>query len=293
MFPEIHERAYERQHLQLSDNTRWVSDNNADNTSPAGSSRPGVEEATSCRSSYRDTRSIDDLNAEWQRLAEGDQSRVAGWGGDPSPPSRVARIWPMCWTRSAPTRTRCSAALVALVLDGDILAGRVVLQTMLGKVVRLAQAHPGVAVDDFVSALWCRIRSYPLTRRPRRIAANLAWDTRKDVLGGWPTRRLEVSAGSWSESTWEHVLHRRTDSELLDHNGFAACRDAGRVIATARVIGVIDQATAALLHTVYIDGASGQYAALRHHTTPAMVRYRCSWALRRMARSAAAIAEAA
>ena len=65
------------------------------------------------------------------------------------------------------------------------------------------------------------------------------------------------------------------------------------MIATARVIGVIDQATAALLQTVYLDGATGRYAALRHHTTPAMVRYRCSLALRRMARSAAAIAEAA
>ncbi len=235
---------------------------------------------------------IDGLNAEWQRLVEGDQSRVAGWAATRPALSRCTDLADVLDEICADPDP-VLGALVALVLDGDTLAGRVVLQTMLGKVVRLSQANPGVAVDDFVSALWCRIRSYPLTRRPRRIAANLAWDTRKDVLGRLSTRRLEVSAGSWSESTWEHVLHRRTDSEVLDHNGFAACRDAGRVIATARVIGVIDQATAALLHTVYVDGASGRYAALRHHTTPAMVRYRCSWALRRMARSAAAIAEAA
>ena len=235
---------------------------------------------------------IDELNAEWQQLVEGDQSRVTEWAATRPALSRCTDLSDVLGEIGADP-DRALAALVALALNGDSLAGRVVLQTMLGKMVRLAQAHPDVGVDDFVSALWCRIRSYPLTRRPKRIAANLAWDSRKDVLAGLPTRRFEISAGSWSESTWEHVLHQRTASELLDHNDFAARLDADRVIATARVIGVIDQATAALLHTVYIEGASGRYAALRHQTTPAMVRYRCSSALRRMARSAAAITEAA
>ena len=142
-------------------------------------------------------------------------------GGDPSRPRGLHGSGRTCWTRSArdPDPVLGRSAWPS-PWTATSLAGRVVLQTMLGKVVRLAQAHPDVAVDDFVSALWCRIRTYPLTRRPRRIAANLALDTRKDALGrlAHPPVRDEcrILVGVRPGSS---VLHRRADSEVLDHNG--------------------------------------------------------------------------
>ena len=65
--------------------------------------------------------------------------------------------------------------------------------------------------------------------------------------------------------------------------------EARRVLEAARAIGLIDAATTSVLQTVYLDGATSQAAALWHDITPAMVRYRCSQALRRMAQHAAAI----
>ena len=64
---------------------------------------------------------------------------------------------------------------------GDRLAARVVLQALLPKVVRMASVDRAAEVDDYVAAMWCEIASYPLARRPRSVAANLALDTLKAV----------------------------------------------------------------------------------------------------------------
>ncbi len=77
-------------------------------------------------------------------------------------------------------------ALLELAQDGDRLAGRVVLQAMLGRAVRVASSivrRPDVAGDRdeaqavAVAALWQAISTYRLAARPRRVAANLALDT--------------------------------------------------------------------------------------------------------------------
>ena len=64
------------------------------------------------------------------------------------------------------------AALLAEVSIGDQLAGRVVLQALIGRMVRMAQRDPRSSVDDYLALLWCVINNYPLQRRPVRIAAN-------------------------------------------------------------------------------------------------------------------------
>jgi len=56
-----------------------------------------------------------------------------------------------------------------------------VLQTLIGRMVRMAQRDPRSTIEDYVAALWCMINSYPRSRRPVRIAANLSTDTLKAV----------------------------------------------------------------------------------------------------------------
>ena len=73
------------------------------------------------------------------------------------------------------------AALLTEVSIGDQLAGRVVLQALIGRMVRMAQRDPRASIDDYLAWLWCVINSYPLQRRPVRIAANLSMDTLKAV----------------------------------------------------------------------------------------------------------------
>jgi hypothetical protein len=72
-------------------------------------------------------------------------------------------------------------ALLTEVSKGNQLAGRVILQALLGRIVRMATRDPWAGVDDYVAALWCRIQTYPFTSRPTRIAANLSMDTLKTV----------------------------------------------------------------------------------------------------------------
>jgi hypothetical protein len=73
------------------------------------------------------------------------------------------------------------AALLTEVASGDQLAGRVVLQSLIGRMVRMAEREPHDGIDDYIARLWCVINSYPLSRRPVWIAANLSMDTVKAV----------------------------------------------------------------------------------------------------------------
>jgi hypothetical protein len=53
-------------------------------------------------------------------------------------------------------------ALLTEVSAGDQLAGRVVLQAMLGRMARMAQRDPRSSLDDYLARLCCVINSYPL-----------------------------------------------------------------------------------------------------------------------------------
>ena len=173
-------------------------------------------------------------------------------------------------------------ALLTEVSTGDQLAGRVVLQALLGRIVRMSSRDPAAGVDDYVAALWCQIQSYPLASRPVRIAANLSMDTLKAVHGErrW-LRQGEVTPWPpevfWDERHWAGVgraMDGGHDSELLSAAG---------VLQAGRNRALIDDATHALLVSVYVHELSGSEAAERHLTSAASVRVRCSRAVRRLA----------
>lgn len=153
------------------------------------------------------------------------------------------------------------------------VAGRILLQTMLGKLVTMARRDRSADVEAYVGALWGGLDSYALTRRPRRIAANLALDTLKAVTRDRDRLQL-VPVGS--------------DLDCLAGRG-AADRDAAPSVSAPRVLrracelGLIDDPTHRLLFSVYAEGMSGRQAATAFGLTPTTVRYRCSRAVRRLA----------
>jgi DNA-directed RNA polymerase specialized sigma24 family protein len=178
--------------------------------------------------------------------------------------------------------------LVAGTLAGDRLAARAVLQSQLGRLVRMASRDPGAAaVDEYVSAFWCVLLRYPLERRPVRIAANLALDTLKLVhrdrqwMGRSPAR--------------VHLAGDELEGLLDRHPGPPAEPDfkAAGLIRAGELLQLIDSPTGRLLHAVYVDGLSGQEAAVRCATTPGSLRVRCSRAVRRLAAHASELAAAA
>jgi len=131
------------------------------------------------------------LNLEWADLAGSPGSAAAAerWGrscpalaGAASPEDMRARIA----GPDVAARDAVLLALLELAQAGDVLAGRTVLQAMLGKAVRVAasaarRAEFGgdqqEALSCTVAALWQAVQTYPVARRPSRVAANLALDT--------------------------------------------------------------------------------------------------------------------
>jgi DNA-directed RNA polymerase specialized sigma24 family protein len=171
-------------------------------------------------------------------------------------------------------------ALLTEVSNGDELAGRAVLQALIGRVVRMAMRDPSAGVDDYVAALWCQIQTYPLAARPLRIAANLSMDTLKAVHGErrW-LREGEVTP--WPpEAFWEERLG---SAGWEIGPGEAPPLSAASVLQAGRDRALIDRSTHALLVSVYVHELSGAEVADRHWTTPASARVRCSRAVRRLA----------
>lgn len=219
------------------------------------------------------------LNQEWQSLRE-DGQEVAEWG------LRHAAIRHCCDLQDVleavvPEPDAVLGALLWEARSGSLTAARTVLQAMLGKVVLMAHADPLLGVDAYLVAMWERIRTYPIGRRPRHVAANLALDARK--LARRETARSQLVV-PWAPGTsFADVVDRQHVRQNLDHGRDLSVLTAGDVIQAALELELIDENAGALLGSVYAEGLSSKEAAGRHGTSPGMVRQRCSRAVRRLA----------
>ena len=170
-------------------------------------------------------------------------------------------------------------ALLSENAAGCAVAGRVVLQALLPKMVLMAGRDPQAGLDDYLGALWLRICDYPLERRPRQIAANLTLDTLKAVHAErGPTvvtlDRAEVDSAPWlrGESPRGPDPHSLLRS-ALDH-------------------GLVDPHTHAVLASVYAEGCSREEAAHRFQVSPTTIMRRCRGGLRTLAEHAPTLAAA-
>ncbi len=227
---------------------------------------------------------VDALNDEWvERLGSSSLPwpHLVGYQGLDAVVERV--------------RSGDDAVLQVLVLaarTGDAIAGRTVLQGMLGRLVRMAGRDRSAGVDEYVSAFWCVLARYPLDRRPARIAANLGLDTLKAV------HCERQWAGRSPVTVW---LAGDDLTPVLERLGTAARGgvdaepepSAAELLAAGQRLQLLDHPTRQLLHHVYVDGLSGVDAAARNATTPGSLRVRCSRAVGRLAAHAHELAEAA
>ena len=235
---------------------------------------------------------VDALNRDWSVLADRHRGLVSRW-------ALRNEAFIDCVSLDdvlSAVQLRPDAALRALlteVSNGDELAARVVLQAMIGRMVRMAIRDPKASIDDYLAALWCQIRSYPLASRPDRIAANLSMDTFKSLRREqrWmrnfevqqcpPETFLDERYG-WTRLTWN------LDGTEPDHE--VCARDV--LLAGCRR-RLIDPATRRLLEAVYLDGLDPQVLSRHHRSTPGALRVRCSRAVRTLADHARELVEAA
>lgn len=172
--------------------------------------------------------------------------------------------------------------LLGELAAGERLAGRVVLQALLPKVVRMAAVDRTAGVDEYVTAMWCEIAAYPLARRPTSVAANLALDTLKAVR----RERYPVVDVVTSPHLVVLAADRRPAQVVGSPSRGTRRVDVVEVLAQARHHRLLDAATGALLHSVYADGLTGESAARRHGLSPGAVRTRCSRAVKVLAQNA-------
>jgi len=235
---------------------------------------------------------VDALNYDWRELAHRDRGAVLRWSQRHAALATCDSLDDVLSVAQLNSDATLSALLTE-VSNGDMLAGRIVLQSMLGRLVRMAQRDRQAGIDDYIAALWCVALTYPLAARPVRIAANLSMDAFKAVyrerqwLGPgvvmpWPPHRFLAEAGRYGVAG---------PGRLPDHAEPSVT--AVGVLSAGCRLDLIDEPTRRLLHSVYVDGLSGDEAARRHLTSPGSVRVRSSKAVKKLAAHAAELAEAA
>ncbi|PSL01375.1 hypothetical protein CLV30_114105 [Haloactinopolyspora alba] len=223
------------------------------------------------------------LNVEWARLRHDDTAAaaVASWArvhpalaGCASPGDVEHRVV------SAPERADdVLLALVRLAHDGDDLAGRTVLQLMLGKALRIAGTRAGQdprpdLEHAAISALWTTIATYPVERRPGRVAANIAMETLRLVSAELAHRRCETPASPDDVDLTAAPARPRADVELMNLLVWAVER------------GTVTAADATLVLDIYSPApgeSGGTAAAERHGLSWPAARQRASRAARRIA----------
>ena len=235
---------------------------------------------------------VDALNREWRELRNGHRETAIRWAAEHrviAGSDSIDDILQAAWHNS----DAVLAVLLAEVANGDQFAARVVLQSMIGRMVRMALRDPGARVDDYISALWCQIRTYPLSTRPQRITANLSMDTLKAVS----SERRWLKQGKVSLWPPESFLDEAFEAWLMGAASEGCAEDeplrADQVLGHGRRLDLIDDPTLNLLRGVYIEGLSGDAAARRHHTSAGTVRVRCGRAVARLAAHADQLVEAA
>ena len=110
---------------------------------------------------------VDALNRDWSVLADRHRGLVARWALRDEAFIDCVSLDDVLFA----VQLRPDAVLRALLTEvskGDELAGRVVLQAMIGRMVRMAIRDPKAGIDEYISALWCQIQNYPLASRPNR-----------------------------------------------------------------------------------------------------------------------------
>lgn len=166
----------------------------------------------------------------------------------------------------APTFDHIALALVRAAQLGEARAGRVVLQAMVSRLARLARRH-GCTVDELVSAAWVRVMHHPLRRR-RAVIVNLCLDSLKAVSRERSRRLRELSLPDLTDLPALDAAIPDTDLRAID------------IVDLAERLRLVPPKSVSVLRSVYLDGLDSTSAAERHDTSPDMVRYRCSSAIK-------------
>ena len=199
------------------------------------------------------------LESEWQRLGASRSAAhrlrdVRALAGDARTLADVE-----CYVRTAEPVVADGVllALVTRAVDDDPLAARVLLQLLLPGTRNLARRWWALGDHDeraaaAVSAVYSRIRSYPVERRPGRVAANILMDAARELRRAVP--RVVTTP------TADPSVHIVQHDDPSTHAGV----ELAEVLCDAVQAGVLDRRDAELIARSRIAGHRVADIA-RHH----------------------------
>lgn len=232
---------------------------------------------------------IGQINADWVGLA--DTPLPHRWAQAHAALDGPATTGDLLRTIRTASSGRADGLLHALLQlhdagAGDELAGRILLQTMLGSAHRLTRTAKGRGLDDpeadAIAAMWAAIRTYPM-HRTRSVAANLSLEALRRLPAA-PERPLP--AGELLEA---QIHHAQAAGRLEAPGRIPVDAEAAATLRWAREVGILDDEEARLLALVYLSPTRPTSAALAAHLSiePAAVRKRQSRAVAKLARGVA------
>jgi hypothetical protein len=204
---------------------------------------------------------FDLLDGEWGQLSVsrsaarrlGDVLALAGGSGSLGDVERYVRA------AEPVDADRVLLGLVARAVESDSLAARVLLQLLLPGTRNLARrwwalGDPEERAAAAVSAVYGRIRCYPIQRRPGRVAANILMDAARDLRRAVP--RLVTTPTA--DPTVHPDRHRDVPAPS------PAAVELAEVLSDAVADGVLEQDDASLIARSRIAGHRVADIA-RHH----------------------------
>ncbi|HSU37074.1 MAG TPA: hypothetical protein VLJ88_15560, partial [Propionibacteriaceae bacterium] len=109
-------------------------------------------EATVTKAGRSEFAIVDALNRDWRELVHRDRGTVQRWSQRHAALATCDSLDDVFAAAQLNSDATLSALLTE-VSNGEMLAGRIVLQALLGRLVRMAQRDHQAGVDDYIAAL--------------------------------------------------------------------------------------------------------------------------------------------
>jgi hypothetical protein len=198
------------------------------------------------------------LDGEWRRLSH-DRSAARELSDVcflASSARSLADVERFVRAASAPDADRVLLALVNRAVVGDDLAARVLLQLLLPGTRSLARRWWALGDHDeraaaAVMAVYHRIRTYPITRRPARVAANILLDAAQELRKSISRIVTTPTPNPALHHNHHHGRHRDNSHDTLTINPAV---ELAQVLHDAVTDGILDPADAELIAHTRIAG---------------------------------------
>lgn len=178
-------------------------------------------------------------------------------------------------------------ALLVEVSHGCEVAATLIMEALLPRIRSLAALDAQAELGDYVTHLWLRLHTYPLERRPRRIAANLVLDTLKAVHRERTPRPLQLR-----DPAELPIIRASAPGSDAAPDDPTTDPTAEGVLRTAAALGLVDPVTHATLVSVYAHGLPASAAAELFRVSATTIRRRCNRGLRTLRNHADELAAA-